>query len=139
MRAIDPILATMAIATVSLAPQSLVRAVDVSEVLEGGQVIQSASFVGESDHTVSGQVEIIQKGEIFYLVLGEDFLFDGAPDPRLGFSNNDSYVESSTFSGLNLDSGKQIYRLPATLNVSDYDEITIWCEKFSVPLAEAKF
>ena len=136
MRSVNSILAAVAVATVSLTSQALVRA---AEVLEGGQVIQSASFVGENDHIVSGQVEIIQKGEVFYLVLGEDFSFDGAPDPRLGFSSNDSYVESSTFSGLNLDSGKQIYRLPATLDISNFDEITIWCEKFSVPLAEAKF
>jgi len=139
MRTIDSALAALAFATVTMAPQALVRAGDISKVLEGSQVIQSASFVGENGHIVSGQAKIVQKGEVFYLVLGEDFSFDGAPDPRLGFSNNDAYVEASTFSGLNLDSGKQLYRLPATLNVSDYDEITIWCEKFSVPLAEAKF
>lgn len=136
MRSINPVVAAVAAATLSLAPQSLVRAEDI---LAGGQTLQSASFVGENGHTVSGQVEIIQKGEISYLVLGEDFSFDGAPDPRLGFSNGDEFVASSLFSGLNMDSGKQIYRLPATLDVSEYDEVTIWCEKFSVPLAEAKF
>lgn len=108
-------------------------------VLEGGTVVQTASFVGENDHTVSGQVQIVQKGEVYYLVLGQDFSFDGAPDPRLGFSKNDQFVGTSLFSGLNQDSGQQVYRLPATLDVSNFDEITIWCEQFSVPLAEAKF
>lgn len=117
----------------------LAEAADITDILEGATVIESASFVGESDHTVSGKVEIIKKGDIHYLVLGEDFSFDGAPDPRLGFSLNDAFVAASTFSSLNLDSGQQLYRLPAGLNVSDYDEITIWCEKFGVPLAEAKF
>lgn len=110
-----------------------------ADVLEGATVVESATFTGESDHTVSGKVEIVKKGKVYYLVLGEDFSFDGAPDPRLGFSSRDSYVETSTFSGLNLDSGKQIYRLPATLDISNFDEVTIWCEKFGVPLAEAKF
>ena len=109
------------------------------QVPNGGEVVESANFVGENDHVVSGEVQIISKGDIQYLVLQEDFQFDGAPDPRLGFSSNDEYDESSTFSGLNLDSGKQIYRLPATLDISQFDEATIWCEKFSVPLAEAKF
>lgn len=113
--------------------------VQAAEVLEGASLIKSSSFTGENDHTVSGKVEIVKQGDVYYLVLGEDFSFDGAPDPRLGFSNDDSYASASTFSGLNLDSGKQIYRLPATLDLENYDEITIWCEKFGVPLAEAKF
>lgn len=110
-----------------------------ADVLEGATVVESATFTEESDHAVSGKVEIVKKGKVYYLVLGEDFSFDGAPDPRLGFSSQDSFVETSTFSGLNLDSGKQIYRLPATLDISNFDEVTIWCEKFGVPLAEAKF
>ncbi|PZD72686.1 hypothetical protein C1752_03522 [Acaryochloris thomasi RCC1774] len=113
--------------------------IQAADVLEGASLIQSSSFTGENDHTVSGKVEIVKQGDIYYLILGEDFSFDGAPDPRLGFSNNDSFASASTFSGLNLDSGKQIYRLPATLDVGNYDELTIWCEKFGVPLAEAKF
>lgn len=122
-------------ASILIFSPSLVKAADI---LDGGTVIHSATFTGENKHTVSGTVEIIKKGDIHYLVLGENFSFDGAPDPRIGFSNNDKYVASSTFSSLNLDSGKQIYRLPATLDVSNFDEVTLWCEKFGVPLAEAK-
>ena len=136
MKSVNPVIAAVTIATLSLVPYSLARAGE--DLLLGSQVIQSASFVGENDRIVSGQVQIVRKGEISYLVLGEDFLFDGAPDPRLGFSKNDEFVEDSLFSGLNMDSGKQIYRLPATLDIGEYDEITIWCEAFSVPLAEAK-
>ena len=135
-RSANALLAALTISVLSLAPQSLVRAGDV---LSGAKVIHTASFIGENDHVVSGQAQIVQKGENYYLVLGKDFSFDGAPDPRLGFSKNNTFVKASLFSGLNLDSGKQIYRLPATLSVSDFDEITIWCEKFGVPLAEAKF
>ena len=114
-------------------------AVNAESHVPDGDVIQTASFSGQSGHTVSGEVQLIQNGEVFYLVLGEDFEFDGAPDPRLGFSSNDEFDETSIFSSLNLDSGQQIYRLPATMDVSRFDEVTIWCEKFGVPLAEAKF
>lgn len=61
------------------------------------------------------------------------------PDPKLGFFNDDTFVAATLFSGLNLDRGQQIYRLPATLDVGQYDELTIWCDQFSVSLAEAKF
>ncbi|MEM1369062.1 MAG: DM13 domain-containing protein, partial [Cyanobacteria bacterium P01_H01_bin.15] len=76
---------------------------------------------------------------VSYLVLGKDFSFDGAPDPRLGFSNGDEFVQASLFSGLNKDTGKQIYRLPADFDHDAFDEITIWCQKFGVSLAEAKY
>ncbi|MEM6612325.1 MAG: DM13 domain-containing protein [Cyanobacteria bacterium P01_C01_bin.72] len=103
------------------------------------EVLTSASFTGENGHEVSGSVQIVQEGDIQYLVLGNDFKFDGAPDPKLGFSQNDKFVEDSLFSGLNLDEGKQIYRLPADFDAAQYDEVTVWCDKFDVSLAEAKY
>ena len=115
---------------------SLVKAGDV---LDGGQVIQSSSFTGENGHTVSGGVQIVKQGDVQYLVLQEDFKFDGAPDPKLGFSKDGEFVTESLFSGLNLDDGKQIYRLPVDFNAADYNEVTIWCDKFDVSLAEEKY
>ncbi|NEO87566.1 MAG: DM13 domain-containing protein [Spirulina sp. SIO3F2] len=146
MRILKSLLTAAAVATaLSVLPQSSVRADghDAEPV-----VIAEASFVGESNHTVSGDVQIVQVGEgdsaKLYVVLGENFSFDGAPDPRLGFSSDDEFIPATIFSSLNLDSGKQIYRLPANLTLAELgeleaDELTIWCEKFGVPLAEAKF
>lgn len=108
-------------------------------VIDGANVIHSANFVGENDHEVSGGVKIVQKGDIQYLVLQENFQFDGAPDPKLGFTQGDQFLEDSLFSGLNQDRGQQIYRLPAGFDAANYDEITIWCDEFDVPLAEAKY
>jgi len=109
------------------------------DILEQGQVIESSNFQGENDHTVSGGVKIVKKDDVQYLVLGSDFLFDGAPDPKLGFSQEGEFSEESIFSGLNLDQGKQVYRLPVDFDAANYDEVTIWCDKFDVPLAEAKY
>lgn len=146
MRIFKSLLTAAAVATaLSVLPQSSVHADghDAEPV-----VIAESSFVGESNHTVSGNVQIVQVGEgdsaKLYVVLGENFSFDGAPDPRLGFSSDNEFLGDTTFSSLNLDSGKQIYRLPASLSLAALealgaDELTIWCEKFGVPLAEAKF
>lgn len=117
---------------------ALVKAEDKS-TLAGGKVIETGSFTGQSDHVVSGDFQIIKKGEIHYLVLQNNFEFDGAPDPKIGFSKNDKFTENSLFSGLNADAGKQIYRLPFGFNPNQYDEVTIWCDKFDVDLAEAKY
>ena len=124
--------------TLALSP-NLAKAGDIKDILEGGQVIESSSFQGENGHTVSGGVKIIKKGDIQYLVLESDFLFDGAPDPKLGFSKNGEFTEASLFSGLNQDQGTQIYRLPVDFDAANYDEVTIWCDKFDVSLAEAKY
>lgn len=113
--------------------------VKADNVLDGAEVLHSANFVGENDHIVNGGVQVVQKGDVQYLVFGENFQFDGAPDPKLGFSQSDTFVEDSLFSGLNLDRGQQIYRLPFGFKLADYDEVTIWCDEFDVSLAEAKF
>jgi len=125
----------LAALTIAISP-SLAKA---ENTMEKAEVIYSANFVGENNHEVSGGVQIVQKGDIQYLVLQEDFKFDGAPDPKLGFTQGDQFAEDSLFSGLNQDQGQQIYRLPAGFDAANYDEITIWCDEFDVPLAEAKY
>lgn len=132
MKRISLFLATLTIAIIP----GLVKA---EKAIDGAEVLHSANFAGENDHVVSGGVEIIQKGDIQYLVLQKNFQFDGAPDPKLGFSKGDQFVEESLFSGLNQDDGQQIYRLPFGFNATNYDEVTIWCDEFDVPLAEAKY
>ena len=113
--------------------------VKAGDILDGAEVIKSSNFTGENEHQVSGEVQIVKKGDVHYLILQDNFQFDGAPDPRLGFSSNNELVEDSVFSGLNRDEGKQVYRLPADFEASNYDEVTIWCEQFSVPIGEAKY
>ena len=121
--------------TIAMSP-TLVKAEDI---LRGGQLIETGSFIRQGGHTVSGEFQIIKKGEIHYLVLQDNFKFDGAPDPKIGFSLNDEFSEDTLFSGLNLDQGKQIYRLPFDFNPDKYNEVTLWCDKFNADLAEAKY
>ncbi len=113
--------------------------VQAEDVLTGGELIETGSFVGQDGHTVSGEFQIIKQGEIHYLVLQDNFKFDGAPAPKIGFSQNDQFSEDTLFSGLNFDEGKQIYRLPFDFNPTQYDEVTLWCDKFNANLAEAKY
>ncbi|MEL6929582.1 MAG: DM13 domain-containing protein [Cyanobacteria bacterium J06600_6] len=119
----------------TVAPTSI----KAEDILIEGEIVESANFIGQGGHTVSGEVQIVKQGEVHYLVLQDDFSFDGAPDPKIGFSRNDEFSEDSLFSGLNLDEGKQIYRLPFDFNPNNYDEVTIWCDKFDAYLAEAKY
>jgi hypothetical protein len=100
------------------------------------QVLASGAFSGKSGHAASGGVSVVRTGTGVAVVLGPDFKFDGAPDPKLGFGK-DGYVKSTQFAPLKSNSGAQTYELPATLDPADYTEVWVWCEQYSVPLGVA--
>ena len=97
----------------------------------------SGSFVGKSNHITSGEVTVEKTADGYVLVLHDNFSFDGAPDPQLGLGKG-GYDGSTRFSKLKSNNGKQSYKLPAGIDASQYDEVWVWCEKFSVPLGVAK-
>ncbi len=100
------------------------------------QVLASGEFRGKSGHAASGGVSVVKTATGAVVVLGPDFKFDGAPDPKLGFGKN-GYVKSTQFSILKSNSGKQTYEIPAAIDPADYTEVWVWCEKYSVPLGVA--
>ena len=100
------------------------------------QVLASGEFRGKSGHAASGGVSVVKTATGAVVVLGPDFKFDGAPDPKLGFGKN-GYVKSTQFSPLKSNNGKQTYEIPATIDPADYTEIWVWCEKYAVPLGVA--
>jgi hypothetical protein len=105
--------------------------------MAGEDVIAEGNFVGKSKHTASGTVKVVQGDTGPVVVLDENFRFDGAPDPKLGFGKN-GYVKSTQFSALKSNSGGQVYQLPGNLDPEQYNEVWIWCEAYSVPLGVAK-
>ena len=100
------------------------------------QVLASGKFRGQSGHAASGGVSVVKTVKGTLVVLEPDFRFDGAPDPKLGFGNN-GYVESTQFSILKSNSGKQTYEIPSSIDPADYTEVWVWCERYSVPLGVA--
>ena len=98
----------------------------------------SGSFTGASDHITTGGVKVIKTahgGAV--VILDSDFSLDGAPDPSVAFGKDGKYADASNLGVLQNLNGLQIYRVPATVNVDDYNEVYIWCTKFSVPLGVA--
>ena len=102
-------------------------------------VVGQGSFVGKSNHVTKGNVEIIKNSDGSHtVVLANDFWFDGAPDPRVGFGKNGKYDKSTGMGLLQSNSGTSTYIVPAGVDPSDYNEVYIYCLKFSVPLGVAK-
>ncbi len=104
----------------------------------GETVHKTGTFTGASDHVTTGTVSIVTTNEGTFVVLGEDFSLDGAPDPHVSLGNNGTW-DAATEAGLleNL-TGAQSYKLPDGISPADYNEVYIWCVKYSVPLGVAQ-
>lgn len=98
------------------------------------EVVARGSFIGKSRHTTTGGVTIVRQSDKTVVILESDFGFDGAPDPKLGFGNDGHYDRASQFSPLKSNKGRQEYVLPDSTDPSNYNELYVWCEKYSVPL-----
>lgn len=106
-------------------------------VFAGEMKVSSGVFSGASDHVTAGGVSVIERDGDMILVLGADFSLDGAPDPKLGFGLNGKYDGASKVAHLKSKTGAQEYMIPEGVDVSQYNEIYVWCEKYSVPLGVA--
>ena len=102
-----------------------------------GETVAKGEFVGKSDHITTGAVTIKKVANGYLVKLGKDFSLDGAPAPRVGFGKDGKYDTNAQLGELVSKTGQQVYLIPANVNVSDYNEVYIWCEKFSVPLGVA--
>ncbi|MEM8750971.1 MAG: DM13 domain-containing protein [Pseudomonadota bacterium] len=98
----------------------------------------TGTFTGASDHITTGGVTVVKTangGAV--VILDSDFSLDGAPDPRVGFGKDGKYVDASDLGALTNIKGLQVYVVPASVNVDDFNEVYIWCKKFGVPLGVA--
>lgn len=105
---------------------------------QASDVYASGEFSGRNDHITSGGFNIITTNGQTLLVLEEEFFLDGAPDPKIGFGNN-GFVSSTLIAELGENTGAQVYVIPSSINVSEFNEVYIWCEKFDIALGVASY
>lgn len=98
---------------------------------------RTGSFTGENNHVVTGGVSIVDHNGGKAVRLGPDFFLDGAPDPKVGFGQGGNYVKGTLIGEVGSNTGEQLFPIPAGMNVSVFDTVFIWCEKFSVSLGKA--
>jgi len=111
----------------------------ITSTVMAADMVHTGTFTGENDHITTGQVTVINSPDGWKIVLGDDFSLDGAPDPKVALGN-DGVFDPATLHSDNLKSntGAQEFLLPASVDGSKYNEVYIWCEKFSVSLGVAK-
>ena len=126
--------ALLNIAGVALATMVVMAPISAS----ADSVAAKGSFTGASDHITTGGVSIVKTangGAV--VILDSNFSLDGAPDPGVGFGKDGKFVEASDLGALTSKEGLQVYIVPASVNVDDFNEVYIWCKKFGVPLGIA--
>ena len=102
-------------------------------------VTASGTFTGANDHVTTGNVSIFKTADGGALViLDSNFSLDGAPDPRVALGKDGAYAPLSDLGVLQDLGGTQVYKVPASVNVDDYNEVYIWCLKFAVSLGHAE-
>lgn len=98
---------------------------------------RQGSFKGLSNHATSGTATLVKVGDGYVIELGADFVFDGAPDPKVAFGKDGKFDPATLIEPLRTNSGAQSYAVPSSINPDNFNEIYIWCEKFSVGLGVA--
>ncbi|MEM7546887.1 MAG: DM13 domain-containing protein [Pseudomonadota bacterium] len=99
--------------------------------------VRTGTFTGASNHITTGTVELVKTDEGYEIHLKDNFTFDGAPDPRIGFGKDGIFVDPTDFEVLQSNAGAQVYKVPSSINPEEFDDIFVWCRKFSVPLGVA--
>ncbi len=100
-------------------------------------ILAQGEFRGESGHATGGAAAIVEQDGRFFVSLGRDFSFDGAPDPKVALGR-DGYRPEGLLAPLRSGSGAQTYEIPLGLDPREFNEIRIWCEQFNVPLGVAR-
>lgn len=107
-------------------------------VASASETVATGTFGGTNNHVTTGEVSIVKTpngGAV--VILDSDFNLDGAPDPSVGFGKDGEYVAAASLGELGEHSGLQVFVVPDSVNVEDFNEIYIWCDEFSVSLGVA--
>lgn len=100
-------------------------------------ILTQGTFVGLARHTAEGQASVVQVGEKYYVRFEDDFRVTNGPDLFVYLGKNDEYDPATRLGRLKGSMGGQNYEVPAGVDVSEYNEVWVWCRAFSVPFGKA--
>ena len=106
-----------------------------------GSKSRTGSLSGRKGYNVSGDVKVTKANGKTIVSLGENYVFDpnkNPPDIKIGFGSGESYAKGSKIHDrLSVKKGAAEFEVPASIDTDKYDELYIYCEKFTVILAVA--
>ena len=106
-----------------------------------GSKARTGSLSGRKGYNVAGTVNVKKAGGKTTVVFEDNYQFDpnkNPPDNKIGFGNGESYVKGSKIHDkLTIKKGAASFEVPAGIDTDKYNELYIYCEKFTVILAVA--
>ena len=100
-------------------------------------IVRQGVFEGLAGHNGSGKATLIKAGDKYYVRFEDDFRVTNGPDLYVDLGRSGERDGSARLGRLKGSAGGQNYEVPAGIDVSQYDEVWIWCRAFSVPFAKA--
>lgn len=110
-----------------------------SNAAVAGGAKRTGTLSGRKGYAATGTVQIETVDGKSKVILGSDYSFTGnPPDIKIGFGSGEKYAKGSKIhDALTVKSGEATFEVPDGIDVSEYDELYIYCEQFSVILAVA--
>jgi hypothetical protein len=105
-----------------------------------GPVRISRGSLAGIDHDASGTASIIRNADGSLVLRFEDFDIEGVPDPRvyLAQGNDVEDARGTNLGRLTGNRGRLLdYVVPAGTDAGPGWTVLVWCESFSVPVANA--
>ncbi len=103
------------------------------------EIVATGMFTGfDAIHNGTGTASIIKAGEKSTLRFEENFNVNNGPDLYVGFGKDGVYKEGSEIARLKGNIGAQNYELPEGFDITQYNEVWVWCKLFSTPFVKAR-
>ena len=88
-------------------------------------------------HTASGTASIYDNGGVKVVVL-DPYSSQNGPDLKIYLSKDDKASDYVSLGKLKSTTGKQVYGIPAGVNINQFGFAHVWCEKYTVVFAIAE-
>ncbi len=101
------------------------------------ETVATGTMVGLGGHDAVGTVKLIKAGKNYIVNFEDDFRVDSGPDLYVYLGRDGGYAADTLISRLKSNTGSQRYAVPYSISITNYNEVWVWCRKFSVPFGKA--
>lgn len=100
---------------------------------------RSGTLRGRKGYTAGGTIQVKTANGKTKVILKSNYVFDpenkNPPDIKIGFGNNEKYAKGTKIHNkLTVKKGAAEFVVPASIDTSKYNQLYIYCERFSVIL-----
>lgn len=112
------------------------------EVTPAGGASRSGNFQGANSYSARGTATLSAMSGSLELAFSEDFQSSNGPGLRVYLANSGSSVLTSqnsvSLGNLKSTRGAQMYDVPSSIGINDFNFVVIYCEPFNIPFGFAR-